>query len=257
MMSERTIRKISPYAFTIGLFVLWELACLAFQVPVYILPRPSQFLVEMVVEAGNLWNHSLQTLYTTLAGFALGVIVGMAIGVAIGSSRLVYEAAYPVLVGFNSVPKVAVVPIFVIWFGIGTVPAILTSMIICIFPVIANVATGLATTQAEMEDILRALGASKADTLIHVGLPSSMPYFFASLKISISLAFVGTVVSETVAANTGIGAVMIIASSNFNVPLVFAGLFILAVMGVLLYAVFAVIEERVTFWAQTRPEAAT
>jgi ABC-type phosphate transport system permease subunit len=114
-------------------------------------------------------------------------------------------------------------------------------MVISIFPVVVNVATGLATTEPELEDVLRALGASKTDILWNVGLPRTMPYLFASLKIAITLAFVGTVLSETVAANRGIGNVMIIASGNFDVPLVFAGLFILAILGVGLYAIFSII----------------
>ena len=253
LFSERNLLRASPYIFTLGLFIIWELGCLAFDVAEYVLPRPSQFFYILFTRAPDLWGHSVQTLYTTLLGFSIGVVVGVVIGIAVGSSKLVYTAAYPLLVGFNSIPKVAIVPILVIWFGIGTIPAVITSLVISLFPVTANVATGLATTQAELEDILRALGASKWDTLVHVGLPSSLPYFFASLKISISLAFVGTVVSETIAANTGIGSMMIVASSNFDVPLVFAGLVILAVMGVALYAIFAVLEQRMTFWAQTRP----
>jgi NitT/TauT family transport system permease protein len=253
LFSERNLLRASPYLLTLGLFVIWEVGCIVFNVAEYVLPRPSQFFYILFTRAPDLWGHTAQTLYTTLLGFSLGVVVGVALGVAVGSSRLVYVAVYPLLVGFNSIPKVAIVPILVIWFGIGTIPAVITSMVISLFPVTANVATGLATTQAELEDILRALGASKWDTLLHVGLPSSLPYFFASLKISISLAFVGTVVSETIAANNGIGAMMMVASSNFDVPLVFAGLIILAVMGVVLYAMFAVLEQRMTFWAQTRP----
>ncbi len=254
LFSERNLLRASPYVFTLGLFIIWELGCWAFDVAEYVLPRPSQFFYILLTRAPDLWGHSAQTLYTTLLGFSMGVVLGVVIGIAVGSSKLVYAAAYPLLVGFNSIPKVAIVPILVIWFGIGTIPAVITSLVISLFPVTANVATGLATTQAELEDILRALGASKWDTLVHVGLPSSLPYFFASLKISISLAFVGTVVSETIAANKGIGSMMIVASSNFDVPLVFAGLVILAVMGVALYAVFAVLEQRMTFWAQTRPD---
>ena len=147
------------------------------------LPRPSQFFYIFLTRAPDLWVHSLQTLYTTLLGFSLGVIAGVVIGVAVGSSKLVYPAAYPILTGFNSISKVAIVPIFVIWFGIGTIPAVITSLVISLFPVTTNVVTGLATTRAELEDILRALGSSKWDTLIHVGLPNSLPYFFASLKI--------------------------------------------------------------------------
>ena len=175
---------------------------------------------------------------------------------AIGSSRLAYDVAYPLLIGFATIPKVAVVPIFVLWFGAGGVPAVLTAMIMCIFPIVVNVATGLATTEPELEDVMRALHASKLEILWNVGLPRTMPYFFASLKVSVTLAFVGTVISETVASNRGIGNVMMIASSNFDVPLVFAGLLILAILGVALYAIFSVIESNVTGWAHRKDELA-
>ncbi len=201
-----------------------------------------------------LWPHTAQTLYTTVAGFALGVLAGIVIGVVIGSSKLAYDVAYPLLVGFSSVPKVAVVPIFVVWFGAGTVPAVLTLMVISIFPVVVNVATGLANTEPELEDVLRVLGAKRRDILWNVGLPRALPYLFASLKIAITLAFVGTVIAETIAANKGIGNVMMIASGNFDVPLVFAGLFILAALGVALYAISSYVEQRVTGWSQRKTD---
>ena len=166
----------------------------------------------------------MQTLYTTLVGFALGIVIGILLGMLIGSSRLAYDVAYPMLVGFSSIPKVAVVPIFVLWFGAGTVPAVLTAMIMCIFPIVVNVATGLAATEPELQDVMKTLRATKLEILWNVGLPRTMPYFFASLKVAATLAFVGTVISETVASNRGIGNLMMIASSSFDVPLVFAGL---------------------------------
>ena len=240
----------------IGFFLLWEAICRAAGISDLVLPRPSQILVVLVERMPVLWPHTVQTLYTTLVGFALGVAAGVVIGAVIGSSKLAYDVAYPLLVGFSSIPKVAVVPIFVVWFGAGTVPAILTSMVISVFPVVVNVATGLATTEPELEDVLKVLGASKMDMLWNVGLPRALPYLFASLKIAITLAFVGTVLSETVAANKGIGNVMMIASGNFDVPLVFAGLLILALLGVALYALFALLEMRLTGWTQRKSEIA-
>jgi NitT/TauT family transport system permease protein len=245
-------QRLLSLAVLVGFFLLWELACVAFHVSDLILPRPSQITAVLVEKMPLLWPHTVQTLYTTLVGFGFGVTAGIVIGVIIGSSKLAYDVAYPLLVGFSSIPKVAVVPIFVIWFGAGTVPAILTSAVICIFPVVVNVATGLATTEPELEDVLRVLGAKKVDMLWNVGLPRALPYLFASLKISITLAFVGTVLSETVAANKGIGNVMMIASGNFDVPMVFAGLFILAVLGVVLYAISSLIEARMTGWTQRK-----
>ncbi len=255
-MSPVTRQRLLSVLSIVAMFVLWEMFCRGFAISDLVLPKPSQVFKTLVERAPALMPHAIQTLSTTLAGFALGVLAGIVIGIAIGSSRLAYDVAYPLLVGFSSIPKVAVVPIFVIWFGSGTVPAILTSMVISIFPVVVNIATGLATTEPELEDVLRALGAKKLDILWNVGLPRTMPYLFASLKIAITLAFVGTVLSETVAANRGIGNVMMIASGNFDVSLVFAGLFILAFLGVALYAVFSAIEMKVTGWAQRKTEFA-
>jgi NitT/TauT family transport system permease protein len=255
-MTQQVRRKIWSAVLIVGFFVLWEALCWLFNVSDIIVPKPSQIIVTLWQRAPALWPHTLQTLYTTLVGFFFGIVIGISLGVLIGSSKIAYDVAYPLLVGFASIPKVAVVPIFVLWFGSGTVPAVLTAMIMCIFPIVVNVATGLATTEPELEDVMRALRASKMDILWNVGLPRTMPFFFASLKVSVTLAFVGTVISETVASNRGIGNVMMIASSNFDVPLVFAGLMILAFLGVSLYAIFSLIEGRITGWAHRKDEFA-
>ncbi|WP_172124689.1 MULTISPECIES: ABC transporter permease [unclassified Devosia] len=256
-MSYTLRRRLAAAAVIVGFFVLWEVLCLALGISDLILPRPSQVFATLFSRMNVLWPHVVQTLVTTLIGFGLGVAIGVLIGAAVGVSRTAYDTAYPLLIGFSSIPKVAVVPIFVLWFGSGTVPAILTAIVICFFPIVVNIATGLATTEPEQEDVLKALGASKLDILWNVGLPRTMPFFFASLKVAVTYAFVGTVLSETVASNRGIGNVMMTASSNFDVPLVFAGLFILAALGVALYAIFSLIEGRVTGWATRKREIPT
>ena len=184
-----------------------------------------------------------------MIGFAIGVVVGLLLGIMIGTSKFMYRSFYPLLVAFNSVPKVAVVPILVVWFGIGTVPAIITAFLISFFPIVVNVGTGLATVEPELQDVLRVLGAKKRDVLLKVGLPRSMPHFFGALKISITLAFVGTVVAETVASNQGIGYLMMSAGSQMRMPLVFAGLFAISAMAMVMYGAMALLEKRVTGWA--------
>ncbi len=241
--------RLSPWLFTIGLFLFWEVVCRVFQVDTFILPAPSVIFEAMVQYRGPLLRHSLVTLWTTAAGFAMAVAFGVLLGIVIGWSRTIYRGLYPVMIGFNSIPKVAVVPILVIWFGIGEVPAILTAFLISFFPIVVNVATGLASMEPELEDVLRALGARKMDIMLKVGIPRTQPYLFGSLKVAITLAFVGAVVSETIAANAGLGFLMTQAGSNFQMPLVFAGLLALAVEGILMYALFAVIERRFTRWA--------
>ena len=248
-MTDAGRTRILSATLIVGFFLMWEVLCIVLNVSDLVLPRPSEILVTLWTRFPVLWPHILQTLYSTLFGFALGVAIGVTLGVLVGTSKVAYAVAYPLLVGFSSIPKVAVVPIFVLWFGSGTTPAVLTAMVICVFPIVVNIATGLATTEPELEDVLKTLGASKTEILWNVGLPRAMPYFFASLKVAITLSFVGAVLSETVASNMGIGNVMMTASSNFQVSLVFAGLIILALMGVALYAVFSLLERRVTGWA--------
>lgn len=253
-MSPRT-QKFASAALIVSVFVFWEMFCLVAGISELVLPRPSRIMEAFLQFAPAIAPHAWQTLYTTLVGFVFGVLIGLSLGVLIGSSKLAYDTAYPLLVGISSIPKVAVVPIFVLWFGAGTVPAILTAMIICIFPIVVNVSTGIATVEPELEDVMRSLKASKWEILWNVGLPRSLPYFFAALKVAITLSFVGSVIAETVASNKGVGNMMLIASSQFNVPLVFSGLMVLAVMGISLYAIFALLERRMTGWA-TRKDVA-
>src|SRR6476620_2094958 len=248
MTWRKALFDASPWLTTIGLFVLWEVVCRLFKIPPFILPAPSQAVEALIESWSGIWLNASHTFITTLIGVAIAVVFGVALGVAVGASPLLYRALNPVLIGFNSIPKVAVVPILVLWFGIGTVPAVLTAFLVAFFPISVNVAIGIATMQPELEDVLRSLGASKLDILWRVGLPRSLPYFFASLKIAITLAFVGAVISETVASNQGIGYLMLTASSTFRVPLVFAALFVIAAMGIVMYAVTAAFERRYTTW---------
>jgi len=242
------MERLAPWLFTVVFFIAWEVLALIIGKP-YILPTVQAVFAAFGQFQTAIVKNSIQTMITTMAGFGLAVVFGLALGIAIGWSRWIYNGLYPVMVGFNSVPKVAVVPILVLWFGVGTVPAILTAFLISFFPIVVNVATGLATLEPELEDVLRALGARKMDIMLKVGIPRSLPYFFGSLKIAITLAFVGSVISETVASNSGVGYMMQIAVANSEVPLVFAGLLVLALLGIVMYAIFAAIEERFTSWA--------
>lgn len=255
-LATRTLEKIIPWAAVIGMFVLWEVVCVVFSVPVFILPRPSVVAETLFRLWTPIMRHTLYTLWTTLIGFALAIVFGVVLGVVVGAWRLVYNGLYPVLIGFNSVPKVALVPVLVIWFGFGPIPAVLTAFSISFFPIVVNVATGIATMEPELQDVLRSLGARKHQILIKVGIPRSLPYFFASLKVAITLAFVGSVIAETVTGNRGVGYLMVDASSRFDAPLVFAGLIVLSFMGVGLYLVFAEIERRTTGWAHRGQEGA-
>jgi NitT/TauT family transport system permease protein len=249
MKSTLAIR-LAPWLATAALFIVWEAACRIFSIPTFFLPPPTQVFKAVIEFWPALYRHSLFTLSSTLVGFALAVGFGLLLGLAVGWSRAVYAGVYPLMIGFNAIPKVAVVPILVLWFGIGFIPAVLTAFLISFFPIVVNVATGLATIEPELEDVLKALGASKLDIMRKVGIPRALPYFFGSLKVAITLAFVGAVISESVASNVGIGNLMLQAQAQFQVPLIFAGLLALAVEGIVMYWLMAMLEARMTGWAQ-------
>ena len=246
----RRVRQVAlPLLVFVALVLVWEAAVPLLGIQHIVLPPPSGVAKTMIDTAGPIVFHARHTLVTTLIGFGAAVVLGLLLGFAIGASATVHDALYPLLVGFNSIPKAAVVPLLVMWFGIGSVPAVLTAFLLAFFPVAVNVAVGLATLESELRDVLRVLGASRWQIFRKVGVPRTMPLFFASLKVAVSSAFVGSVISETVASNAGIGYLMAVAASDFNTRLAFGGLFVLAAMGVILYGIFAAVERRMTAWA--------
>jgi NitT/TauT family transport system permease protein len=242
--------RLAPVVFTIGFFIVWELACRVFSISNFVLPAPSTVFSAMNQYWWPLTRNAGHTLWMTLLGFALSIAFGLAIGLIVGSSKLLYAGLNPLLVGFNSIPKVAVVPILVIWFGVGWLPPVLTAFVISFFPIVVNVATGLATIEPETEDVMKALGASRLDIMWKVGIPRSLPYFFGALKVAITLAYVGCVIGEQNASNLGIGNLITRASADFNVPLIFAALIVLAILGVALVVVVDIVESRTTGWAK-------
>jgi NitT/TauT family transport system permease protein len=246
---RKLVQQALPWVVIAGMFVFWEIFVRLFQIQQFVLPAPSAIFEALWQWRVPILENSWQTLMTTLIGFAFAIVIGGLGGIALGSSRVIYDGFYPALIAFNSVPKVAVIPVLVIWFGIGTIPAVITAFLLSFFPILVNVATGIATVEPELRDVLRALGATKRQVIMKVGLPRAMPYFFASLKIAMTVAFVGSIVAETVAANAGIGHLMLVASSRFEVPLAFAGLIVTGLMGVGMYVICVAIEQRMTGWA--------
>jgi NitT/TauT family transport system permease protein len=249
MSPRASAERLAPLLLLALLLLAWEIACRTLGVSEFVLPTPSSIVAALVEFAGPIATNAWRTFWTTMIGFGLSIAVGVALGAIVGSSRLAYAAMYPLLTAFNSVPKAALVPIIVVWFGIGAGPAILTAFLISFFPIMVNVATGLATLEPELEDVLRVLGARRMDVLLKVGLPRAMPYFFASLKVAITLAFVGTTVSEMSASNEGIGQLLLSAGSQSRMPLAFAGLVVIGAMAMAMYELFAWLERRVTGWA--------
>lgn len=248
-MTRQDRERTAPWLLLVATLLLWELICRGFNVSDFIFPAPSRIAQQLWEFRGTIAGHAWRTYWVTMVGFGLSIVVGTMLGFLIGSSRMAYAAVYPLMTGFNALPKAAFVPILVVWFGIGVGPAVLTAFLISFFPITVNIATGLATLEPELEDVLRVLGARRWDVLVKVGLPRSMPYFFASLKVAITLAFVGTTVSEMTASNEGIGYLLISAGSSMQMGLAFAGLVVIGAMAMGMYELFAIIEKRTTGWA--------
>ena len=252
---RKLVERASPFVLMAIIALLWELVCRVFEVSEFVFPAPSAIWARLVELHTVIAAHAWRTFWVTMVGFALAIVVGVLLGFIIGSSRLAYTAMYPLMTAFNALPKAAFVPILVVWFGIGVGPAVLTAFLISFFPITVNIATGLATLEPELEDVLRVLGAKRWDVLTKIGLPRSMPYFFASLKVAITLAFVGTTVSEMMAANEGIGYMLVSAGASMQMALAFAGLLVVGVMAMLMYELFSFIEKHTTGWAHRGSQA--
>jgi NitT/TauT family transport system permease protein len=253
---NKNFERFAPWVVLTVILLVWQLVVVAFKIPDFIFPAPLQIAKEFIEFKEPLLKAAWQTFWVTMVGFAISIVVGVLLGFLIGSSRVAYAAFYPLMVGFNAVPKAAIVPILVVWFGIGIGPGILTAFLISFFPITVNIATGLATLEPELEDVLRVLGAKRWDILTKIGLPRCMPYFYGSLKVAITLAFVGTVLAEMTAGDSGIGSLMQTAGSQQRLPLAFAGLVLISVMAMVMYEFFSYVEKNTTAWAHRGSGAA-
>jgi NitT/TauT family transport system permease protein len=249
MQVSKNFERFAPLAVLAVILIVWQLIVMLFKIPDFIFPAPLQIAKEFMAFKEPLLKAAWQTFWVTMVGFGISIVVGVLLGFLIGSSRVAYAAFYPLMVGFNAVPKAAIVPILVVWFGIGVGPGILTAFLISFFPITVNIATGLATLEPELEDVLRVLGAKRWDILTKIGLPRCMPYFYGSLKVAITLAFVGTVLAEMTAGDSGIGSLMQTAGSQQRLPLAFAGLVLISVMAMVMYEFFSYVEKHTTGWA--------
>ena len=167
--AQQLFERFAPWLLLAAILLLWQLVCSALQVSDFIFPSPWSVTLALVEHWQAILGHAWRTFWVTLVGFGIAIVVGVLLGFLMGSSQLAYKAMYPLMTGFNALPKAAFVPILVVWFGIGVGPAVLTAFLISFFPIMVNIATGLATLEPELEDVLRVLGARRWDVLIKVG----------------------------------------------------------------------------------------
>ena len=253
-----TLRRIvdseyaRPLIMLVGLFVLWELAIVIFKIPPYLVPAPMDVAKTMIAEWPELWRQSLVTATAAIAGFGLSIVIGIPIAMAIAYSRAVESYVYPLMVFSQSIPKVAIAPLFVVWFGFGIFPKVVSAFLLGFFPVVVATVMGFKSVEPDMLDLARSMRASRWQTFAKISLPNALPSIFSGLKVSATLAVVGAVVGEFVGSNSGIGYLLQIANGNFNLPLMFAALVILSLMGVILFAIVELVEKMMIPWHQSR-----
>jgi len=238
----------------VALFALWEVAVRALAVKPVILPPPSAVFVEL---AGDpLWylRHAWYTLLVTLGGFALALVVGVLLAVAIVESRLLEKTIYALIVGLNSVPKVAVAPLFVIWLGTGAEPKIAIGFLIAVFAIVIDMVLGLKSVPPDILDLARSLRGGRMATLWRIRFPCALPSLFAGMKVAISLALVGAIVGEFVSSQRGLGYVILSAQGTFDTARVFAAIFVLGAMGVALFWLVTLGERLAIPWHASQKE---
>jgi NitT/TauT family transport system permease protein len=236
---ERRAKTFHPTLLTLALFLTWEVSVNIFDVPTYLLPAPSLILMSIYQYFGLLMREAVVSSIEILLGFGMSVVLGIPLAIAIYQWPGFRTAVYPLFVSAQAVPKVAVAPLFIVWFGFGLLPKVLIAFLIAFFPVVINTVMGLSSIEREKIYLAKSIGLSEFDTFRLIRLPNALPSIFAGLKISITLAVVGAVVGEFVGGDAGLGYQLMIANGSMNTPLLFAGIIALTLLG---YAFFLIVE---------------
>jgi NitT/TauT family transport system permease protein len=246
-MSGKSVLRI---LLLVGSLALWEGAVRALHVPEFILPAPSAIGLALYrgAASGVYLHHFWITLAETLLGFVVGSAVAFVVGTVLAASRPVEYFLYPYIVMFQSMPKVALAPLIIVWFGLGLGSKVVSAALIAFFPLLVNTIVGLRSADEDRVDLMRSLGASQAQIFWMLRLPSALPFVMAGLEVAMVFSLVGAIVAEFVGAEAGLG--MLIQSRNFSMDVAgeFAVLFILAVLGLALNAVVVLVRRRILFW---------
>lgn len=227
---------------------LWEVIVVAFSLPVYVLPAPGAVAAAMYDHFGVLMSNLVTTVLEVVEGFAASIVVGVLIALLISTSKLAERLIYPLLVTSQAVPKIALAPVFLTWFGLGTLPRVVIAGLLAIFPIIINTTVGLVGVDKDLIRLAQSAGASRRRVFWLVKLPGALPSFFSGLKLGVTLAVVGAVVGEFVGGDTGLGYIVTNAQGNLNLTLAFAAIVILSALGVVLFYLIEAIERGFVRW---------
>jgi NitT/TauT family transport system permease protein len=223
----------------------WELSARVFHLSALVLPAPSLVLEALWrgLSTGYLWSHIWQTTVELVLGLLLGCVLGFASGVVMGESVFLRRTLMPYVVTSQVVPKLALAPLFIVWFGFGTTPTVVITALICFFPLMENTLTSIQQVDAQRLELFRMLGATRWKTLWHLKIPAGLPGILAGLRVAVVLALVGAVVGEFIGGNQGLGALIIASQGMMDTPLMFAVLLLITVLGMALYQITLAVEK--------------
>jgi len=254
------LRRLTPIAGIAVFLAIWQSGVVVYQVPAYLLPPPTMIAQTFVDEFPRLLRHGWITTYEMLGGYALAVAIAIPLAIAITSSKRFDEFVMPTMLFFQVVPKVAIAPLFLVWFGVGTTPKVLVAFLISFFPIVIDAAVGLRSMSPEMNDLARSMGASRMQVFAQFRLPTSLPYLFSGLKVAATLAIAGAVVGEFVGADKGLGYLLLTTNSNMETSLMFATIVALTIIGLAFFYLVEFVESLLIPWHvthRTREESAT
>jgi NitT/TauT family transport system permease protein len=243
---------------TAVLLFLWEASVRLLEVPQFIVPTPSDVIRRIWddLATGVILPHLWITFVEVIVGFAAAAVLGIALGTGIALVRFLDRTVYPFALALQTIPKVAVAPLLIIWFGYGIQSKIVTAALLAFFPILVNVVAGLRTGDPRRLLLMRALRAGPVKTYVKVRLPAMLPYLFAGLEVGAVLAVIGAVVGEFIGASQGLGSVIIQRQASVDVTGVFSVLFYLSAMGVLMSVALRIVARRYAFWSDTSSQAA-
>jgi len=229
--------------------ILWEIICRAFHVPEFILPAPIAIIERLFTEWQLLAAHTWVTISEMVLGFALAVIIGVLAAILVTTSDRIKDVAMPLIVITQLIPKIAIAPVILIWFGYGISSKVVIAFLIAVFPIVIDMATGLTMIERELIELLRSLGASRWKIFMKAQIPNSLPHLFSGMRVSITLAMIGAVVGEFVGGSEGLGYIIVVGTSELKTALVFAAIFVLTAVGFLLFALIGWVERLVIPWS--------
>lgn len=245
---ERFLDVFFPVAAILVFLLVWLLLVYLFRIPEYLLPSPRGIIQEMVLKFGMLLRHLLITGYEAVFGFAAAIVIGFPCAVLIVWSRGIERAIMPILVFTQTLPKVAIAPLLLVWFGFGVLPKLAIAFLIAFFPIVIATTTGLKSVETEMVELIRSMSATRWQEFAKARIPHSLPYFFSGVKVAVILSVIGAIVGEFVGADKGLGYLVMVTSGNLETKLLFAAIVFLSLLGFALFLIVSQLEKVLLPW---------